>query len=159
MDTAINTDFGVGEDYTQDPAAFQDSLPVPQFLGADRANPWPPHLILDLALGMNEPIEVAEAHNLSPEALARLYENPTFRKELAQVSREVRENGVSFSTRAAALAEDGLTTMYHVLHNPETPASTRLAIFDALAKYGKLTPEKAKEDTTNATQINVNISL
>jgi len=144
--------------------AFPSSLPIPQFLDAAPAdtrkgpNPWNPHLVLDLALQLDDQDEILTRYNLTEQQLGHLYNIPAFRRDLALMGRELRENGVSFTKRAAVQAESYLETVDHIMMSPDTPASTRLEIFKHLAKLGKLEPKEDKTEQNN-TQVNVNISF
>ena len=140
----------------------------PQFLGQDGnlhpttktgPNPWPPQLIMDLALNIDLEETVLERHGLTPIDLEKLYTIPQFRREIAFLMRELRDTGVTFSRKAATQAEEYLSIMDDVMRSADTPASTRLAIFSKVTTLGKLDPVIEKEDTTNANQVNVVINL
>lgn len=166
--SALNNDFEVGDDlFTLQEDAFPPSLSVPQFLeqgsetlpAQNSPNRWPPQLIIDVALGVDDQETILMRYGLTEANLARLYEIPSFRREVGLMAREMRENGVSFCRKAATQAEEYLAPVHHLMYCPETPASTKLDIFKTMAKYGKLEPVPEKADNQNQNTINVQINL
>lgn len=157
-----NTEFGVGEEhYQKAEAAFPlSTLPVPQFLTDNHTpNRWPPNLIMDLALGLAGTEAILDRFDLTESALEQLYSLPEFRKEVGLMTRELHEDGVTYGKKCALMAESHLDTMDQLLSNVDTPASVRLSIFQAMAKYGKLEPVIEKTDNQNTNQIQVNINF
>lgn len=172
----INAEFGVtfgpedflevGDENPQQEAAFPSAIAMPQSLPpapvnlpSTSPNPWPPKLIMDIAMGVMEKEDVLFAHQLTEAGLDHLYTIPQFRRELSVMVRELRETGATFGGKAAMQAESYLEIMDDVMRNPETPASTRLSVFTTLAKFGGLEPTKEKEDTGTSNQINIQINI
>jgi len=124
-------------------------------------NPWPPQLTLDLALGMESLEDILASHGLSQAHYDRLITVPSFRRELAVAMREMRENGVSFSRKAAAQAESYLFNVDDIVHDMDVPASTRLAAIQSVVKWGRLEPKDEKGDNNgnNGTTVNLQINF
>lgn len=167
----INAEFGidfleVGDENPQQEAAFPSAIAMPQSLQpvptnppSTSPNPWPPKLIMDIAMGLMEKEDVLFAHQITEDGLDHLYTNPQFRRELSVMVRELRETGATFPGKAAMQAESYLGIMDDVMRSADTPASTRLSIFTTMAKFGGLEPTKEKEDTSNVNQINIQINI
>jgi hypothetical protein len=140
-----------------------DGDPVPQSYNAPlpsrRTAPWDPRLIFDLAVGVDALPEILARYEMTDPDFYRLSELPLFRRELALAIREVRAEGVSFAAKAKVQAEEYLVVLDGMVHDRETPASTRLEAIKSAVKWGRLEPKEDKVDTTNATQVVVNISL
>ena len=116
---------------------------VPRSTKKATPNKWPPQLIFDLALGLDcEEETLQERYNLTPADLASLYALPHFRQEVALMTRELNEKNTIFKTKAKVQAEDCLDDMYNLMKDMDTPAGTKLAIFQTLAKFGELEPKK-----------------
>lgn len=160
----LDTDFGVGEEFThkQEDAFPPESLPMPQFLASvpkKSLNQWPPALIIDLALELDCTEDILTRYSLVQSDLDKLYRTPAFRRDVGMMQRELRENGVTFSRKAALQAENYLDNMDTLMFTSETPASTKLEIFKTMTKLGKLEPKEDKDDGNQGTQINVQINL
>jgi hypothetical protein len=126
---------------------------------ARRTAPWDPRLLFDLAIGVDSLPEILARFGLTEEDYARLSEMPLFRRDLAMAIREVRAEGVSFAARAKVQAEEYLEVLDSLVYDQSAPASTRLDAIKSAVLWGRLLPKENKSDTTNATQVIVNISL
>jgi hypothetical protein len=113
---------------------------------------WPPQLVFDLALGLEGYEEIELRHGISKDDLEKLYNHTVFRREVANLTRELRESNKIFRAKAKTQAEFHLETMNDLMSAPETPASTKLAIFQTLAKYGELEPVVQRENTEKEKQ-------
>lgn len=188
MATNLNTDFlidfEVGDSLSSEDAS-PHSLAVPQFLyeglsagclsstskqvsvGSDEhlptsrpsPNPWPPKLVIDLALGLDHLDDILAAHGLTRPQYDRLTEIPTFRRELASTMRDLRENGVPFARKAAIQAESYLVNLDEMVHDLDVPASTRLEAIKSVVKWGKLEPKEDKGQDSGGNTINLQINF
>lgn len=164
---SVNSDFeifGVEPGNSQTVDAFPSAVLVPQFSPTESqkrtmSNPWPPQLVVDLALALDDSSTILARYDLTEDQLNHFYDIPAFKKAVATTMRELREDGVSFSRKAAAQAETYLDVMYQMMYEETTPASTKLEIFKTLTKYGRLEPKEEKDNSNNAPQINVQINL
>ena len=125
------------------PLVLNDFPVVPAPLNLRR---WPPQLVFDLALALDPVESILLRHDLTHRELELLYENPSFQKELAKLTHELRESNTLFKHKAKAQAETYLETMDHLMSDMETPASTKLAIFQTLTKLAELEPAPKKPE-------------
>lgn len=144
---------------------FEDEIPDPSALHLlpsthSKPNQWSPKMIFDLALGLDSQEEIEVRYGLTEAQLTRLYENPQFRKEVACLTRELRENNQIFKSKVKIQAEDYLNIMDEMMYDQATPASTKLSIFQALAKLGELEPKPEKQNPAGgAATININLAM
>lgn len=122
-------------------------------------NPWPPKLVIDLALGLDHLDDILAAHGLTRPQYDRLTEIPTFRRELASTMRDLRENGVPFARKAAIQAESYLVNLDEMVHDLDVPASTRLEAIKSVVKWGKLEPKEDKGQDHGGNTINLQINF
>jgi len=133
--------------------------PMPQSLRSSKTSPWDPRLVVDLALEIDDIPAILERYDLTEDALNTLSEVPAFRRELAMTMREVREDGLSFASKARVQAETYLEELDRMVYAPDTPAGVRLDCIKSVVTWGRLLPQEEKKDSTNATQVIVNISI
>ena len=113
-------------------------------------NRWPPQLVFDLALGLEDNYEVlATRYDLTPQTIERLFTLPKFRQEVASLSVELRESNAQFKYKAKAQAETYLNDMDDLMNDRETPPSIKLAIFQAMTKLGDLEPKPEPQQLQN----------
>lgn len=129
-------------------------FPAPQSVA-----PWPAGLTFDLALGVDATQTVLERYEITAADYERLMEIPTFRRELAAEMKRNQDEGISFTRKAAAMAEECLPDMYAIVKNPLIPASTRADVWKAAAKLGNLEPKDKGAALTNVPQIAIQINL
>jgi hypothetical protein len=151
-DPTLNDNFSIPPDLTlcetppegsQEPPSVQDLTAQRPKIFPATPNRWPPQLIFDLALGLDcEDETLLQRYELTPQDLAALYALPHFRQEVALMTRELNEKNTIFKTKAKVQAEDCLDDMYDLMKSDDTAASTKLAIFQTLAKFGELEPKK-----------------
>jgi hypothetical protein len=123
------------------------------------ANPWPPRLVLDLALGLDDVETILTRHDIPVHTYNQLLQLPLFRRELVVAQKELQENGVSFKRKAALQAEMYLEDMDQVMKDDKTPPSVKKDIFIHMAKLGELEPEKKGDGTNSGPAFNIQINL
>jgi hypothetical protein len=121
--------------------------------------PWPPLLPIDLALGLDDIPVILARHGLTEKDYTQLADLPAFRLELMKISKEIRENGLSFARKSAYQAESYLEDLDLLMQNVDTPPSIKLDIFKTLAKMGGLEPKDAKADGNGAPSFNLQINI
>ena len=129
---------------------------APQLLAP--AEPWPPKLAFDLALGIDTPELICDQYGLSENEFLAILNNPTFRKELAQHHKDLRENGITFKTKAKLQAEEYLGVLHEIIMSPDTAASVKTGAIKDIVKWAGYEPKESKE-TTNQPQFNIQINL
>jgi len=142
------------------PAEVPFRPPSTSHFKAPTTTPWDSRLVLDLALGVDSLQDILDRYDLNNEEYNALSTTPAFRRDLAQAIKDIREDGLSFSTKARIQAETYLPILDEMVNSLETPASVRLEAIRSTVAWGRLEPKNAKaEDVKNATQINVNINF
>ena len=122
-------------------------------------NPWSPRLVMDLAVGVDPVNEILDSYGLDFDDLERLMNNPTFRRELASLRREVAENGTSFRSKARMQAESYLSILDDIVLDTNAPTSTRLEGIKSAVRWADLEPKKSGGEEQPATSINVQINF
>lgn len=126
---------------------------------ATPVNPWSPRLVMDLAVGVDPVNEILDSYGLDFDDLERLMNNPTFRRELASLRREVAENGTSFRSKARMQAESYLSTLDDIVLDTNAPTSVRLEGIKSAVRWADLEPKKSGGEEQPATSINVQINF
>lgn len=116
-------------------------------------NPYPPQLVHDIAIGLDDTTTILKRHNISEAEYDELCQNPSFRAAIVKQSREYQEQGVSFKLKAKALAEHHLVLMNELITDPEVPPNIRLEALSKLTEWSDLYNKKAPPPTNN-TQVN-----
>jgi len=130
----LNESFSVDDESYDTPAPLTPTPSLP--------NRWPPQLVFDLALGLDGYEELEARYALNKHQLDRLFELPTFRQEVALLTRELRDSNEIFKNKAKVQAEAYLDDMHELMKDRNTPASTKLSIFQTLTKLGSLEPKE-----------------
>ena len=158
------------DDYTSlgpRPMGTDDFIPgeylpnIPQVLDREHnpINPWPPQLIIELALRIDPLEDILARNDMGQEQYDRFLEVPTFRREVAAMMKELSDNGQTFQRKARTQAEVHLETLDTIINNMEVAASTRLDGIKQLVKWGDLEPRDKKDDASTGTAIQVNINF
>ena len=140
LDTILNDDFDVDLDLevcALPPAALAPARP-------SSPNRWPPQLVFDLALGLEDYESIGLRHNISASEIDKLYESKLFRREVAAMTRELQESNMIFRSKAKIQAEAYLGHIHELMDDPDTAPSVKLQIFQTLAKLGDLEPKEPK---------------
>lgn len=157
-------DYSPAERLSDPTEAFipEDLLPTnhgqPPLQVPTTVNPWPPQLVVELALQLHPLEDILSRHSLAESDYQNLLTNLTFRREVATTIRELSENGQSFKLKARMQAEAYLEVVDDIVNDLSIAASTRMDAIKYMTKCGDLEPRDTK-DIGNATQVNVNISF
>lgn len=128
--------------------------------GLNTPAPWDPKLVFDLAVEVDDLPTILERYALSEDEFSGLMSVPAFRRELALMVRDVREDGVSFRSKAKLQAEDYLQILDEMVYDPTTPASVRLDAIKSAVKWGDLEPrEKKNAEGNGGAQVNISIKF
>lgn len=147
--------------YTQDDVplqAFQLPAKTKQH-PPETTNPWDPRLIMDLALSIETLEDILPRYGLTTKEYNILSRKPAFKRELGMAIRDVNENGLTFKKKAMIQAESYLEVLDELVYDATTPSNVRLESIKSAVTWAGLLPKEEKQDTTNATQVNVNISF
>ncbi len=101
-------------------------------------------LAVDLAMNMADPEEVFRTHGYSAAQALELTESAAFSALLKKISSEVRESGLSFKTKAKALAEELLTDAFEIATDPLQSGTVRARVIEWVARVAGHEPAPAK---------------
>ena len=161
----MNDDFLINIDdfdETEQASAYSTDLvpsQSPSFaVSAFSPNKWDPRLLLDLVIAVDHLDDILERYGLSHEEYSILSSNVVFRRELASIMRDVRENGASFRAKARIQAESYLPVVDDMIWDREIAPSTRLDAVKSVVRWGDLEPKEKKEQTQQ-TQPQINVQI
>lgn len=121
-------------------------------------NPWPPQLILDIALESHSPDELLIKFSLSREELDRFYTIPQFCREILHARSELTSSGSTFRAHARVMAEMHLETMNDLLSSPDVATSQKIDLWRSLVEYASLKPPKEAAAGPSSAAVTINIA-
>ena len=104
----------------------------------------PPEMLVELALGMEDPVTVARRHGYSEKDYETLAKQPWFLKVLSAKQQELADQGWTFRAKMAMLAEDLLVDVWMEAKSSES-ASFKLDAAKYLTKVADLEPKPAQQ--------------
>lgn len=120
--------------------------------------PWPPQLILDIALETHDLPDLLIKYQIDELLLDKYYQNPQFRRELLHARAELAQSGSAFRAHARALAEVHLITMNKLMEDPLTPVATKVTLWQSFVKYASLEPPKEAAPVAGGGGVTINIA-
>lgn len=150
VQTIDNTLFNVDDFSDDDP-----NLPARR----EPVTPWPAKLPFDLALGVEPPEQIFLRYNISPEEYQSWVKTIAFRRALAEASKTVGEQGLSFKVLCQGIAHDFLSVIDTHLHDESTGFSTRMDAFKTVTRLAGLEPKTEKTDAGDSKMVNIQINL
>ena len=145
--------------YTISPAPNLD--PYSERTSTPMDHPWPPQLLVDLALGIDDEDTIALKYGMETEHLKRVMETPAFQGLLLTTKSKLQEEGAIFKARAVAQAEMLLIQAYKMAVDPEVPYGIRAQLIALTVGWADLDPKAKRKDApasnTQAVQININM--
>lgn len=126
-------------------------------------HPWPPQLLVDLALGIEERATVAAKYGMDDAQLEALEKVEAFNSLLLITKGKLHEEGAIFKARAVAQAELLLEQTYRMAIDPSVAAGLRARLIELTVKWAGLDPEinakqkHADANPVSAVQININM--
>ena len=120
---------------------------------------WDPRLTLDLAIGVDDLDTILERYALTKGQFNNLSDLPAFKRDLAEVMRDVREKGVPFKTKAKIQAEVYLELIDKMVFDENVPAGVRLDAIKSVVKWGDLEPTNLKDDGAISNAVNIQINF
>lgn len=126
-------------------------------------HPWPPQLLVDLALDIEEPDAIAAKHGMDTVHLQTLRETAAFQSLVLTTKSKLQNDGELFKARAVAQAEMLLEQAYRMAVDPNVPHAIRMQLIAMNVKWAELDPEvKAKQKASmdgNVMPVQININL
>lgn len=120
---------------------------------------WPPHLPLEIALGIEDEQALALRHELSIEELNALLCTPAFAMQVAHYRKELHENGEIFRAKARAQAEVLLDTSFLLAQSASTPPNVRAELIKNTVEWADLKPKKGDTQQGSGFSITFNFPL
>lgn len=118
----------------------------------------PPKMLLELAVGIEDPIVVAERYGYYGNQWDELLKYEPFMKAVEAKRQELNASGYTFRTRANILAQDLLEDIYCDAKKPDANAHTRLEALKFMARAGGI-DQPAKDEVDNSAQFSITINL
>lgn len=103
-------------------------------------------MAVELALHMDDAESIFASYHYTPDQAAELLESPAFVALLERVTKEVREQGLSFRMKARAIAEDLLPHAYEMATDASCSAAVRADLIKWASKVGDLDPKPTKDE-------------
>lgn len=101
----------------------------------------PQELILTIAMGMEEPQEVAARYGFEGARWSKLQEWKPFRDAVAQKTAELETSGITFKIKAKALTEDVFEDAYKIARGNDATLLQKLEFIKLGAKLGDMEPK------------------
>jgi len=138
----MNEEFGMPEELTPEQRRLSriGNAPAAYKLQLER-------LAYELALKLEEPGAIFARHGYDREQAVELLHQPGFGDLLERVSKEVREQGVTFRAKARIMAEDLLQDGYEIATDELAPKTVRAELIQWFAKVGDLEPAPKSKDS------------
>lgn len=120
---------------------------------------YPPTLPVEVALRTVPLPEIKAAYGFSDEEWSALKHNPLFIRDLKDATEALKEEGMSFKTKARLQAEELLTTSWNMIHDKAAPANVRADLLKFTIRAAGLdgSKDQGKGDVGTAMQININL--
>jgi hypothetical protein len=113
----------------------------------DRRVSVPPALLMEVAAGLEEGWEIAARYQYTLSEWEEIEKQEGFQKQVAALRAEMRLSGVTFSRKAALLAEDLLEDLYRLAKNSKSIADVQSAA-KFFAQMGRLEPNSQERGAT-----------
>lgn len=112
------------------------------------------------SLGANVPIEhLLPAIGLAEDEYEALCDNEQFNFYIEAYTKELRENGFSFSAKARILAEDLLPDAYKMAKDREISPAVRAKMIENLVDWGDLKPKNTNTNIAPGSGFSITINL
>jgi hypothetical protein len=98
-----------------------------------------PKMMLEIAAGLEDGAVIAERYGMSRDDYAALAASEGFQKQIGGLISEMKLNGVTFSRKAAMVAEDLLMDLFVMARSSKSLGDV-LEVAKFAAKMGKLEP-------------------
>ena len=116
-------------------------------------------MAVELALHMDDAESIFASYHYTPDQAAELLESPAFVALLERVTKEVREQGLSFRMKARAIAEDLLPHAYEMATDASCSAAVRADLIKWASKVGDLDPKPTKDDSKTGGGLTLSITF
>lgn len=128
-----------------------DTLRNPADLG------FPPMLPVELAMKIDTPQRIFEAHGISKEQAAALVNHPVFIKSYQEAVEALKVEGMSFKLKARMQAEAFLTTSFAMVTNPATSDAVRADLIKNTVRWAGYDAKAVDAGSGNSFNIQINL--
>jgi hypothetical protein len=105
-------------------------------------------LCCELALRLDDADAIFASYGYDADSAALLCESQAFISLLERITKEIQLSGLSFKTKAKAIAEEALPYAYEMLSDPQCSSAVRLGTIQWVAKMAGHEPKEAKDEKT-----------
>ena len=95
---------------------------------------WTSAMVVDVALGTSDDA-ICTAYQLQAHELDWIKQDPGFAVQLADVTKELDKDGVTFKLKARLQAEAMLETSWALIHSPATPAAVKAGLIKDTVRW------------------------
>jgi len=117
----------------------------------------PEKFYVDVAVGVDSYDDLCRMYEVSDADAQQLENDAEFQRRLSIAKQSVEDDGRAFRARCRTVVNNSVAHMQQLLKDPDTPASTQLEAFKALAKFGELEPQTNGQDANTGPQLTLNI--
>ena len=128
------------------------------------AKTWPEGLPFHIALMLEGSKEskddIAKRHGIDKKELSLFVKDKLFCKQVQIYRGEIEKNGLTFTLKARAQAEELLGTSWKMIHDLEAPYSVRADLIKSTVSWGNLNPKQGNSlsnEGLNAVNIIINL--
>lgn len=107
-------------------------------------------LAVELVLKLDDPSAIFARYGYTADQALALLQDKLFGEMLERVSQEAKETGLSFRSKARAIAEDLLVHGYAIATDELAPMSVRAELIQWFTKVADLEPVRAKDGDKGA---------
>jgi hypothetical protein len=118
-----------------------------------------PKMVLDIAMGLRPPADIAADYGLSEHVWEQLKAHEPFQKQVEDKRAELSHTGITFKLKAAVAAEEVLALVFKDAIAEDANPHTRLSAFNSLSRAAGLdTPVKTTDSAGTGFSITINLS-
>lgn len=119
----------------------------------------PQELVLQIAIGMEEPSEVASRYGFTGVAWTKLQAWKPFQDAVAKQIAELEQSGMTFKIKAKALTEDVFEDAYKIARSNDATLMQKLEFIKLGAKLADMEPKASQQVATGpGFSISINFS-
>ncbi len=96
-------------------------------------------------------------HGMSGREWARVVPSPAFKAKVAQLRKEISENGLSFRVKARVMAEELLQDVWAIARNPNVPANIRLQAQTRIVEWSGLVDRGGGAQGSQGSSIHIHL--
>jgi hypothetical protein len=119
----------------------------------------PQEMVYSIAMGLEEPVDIAARHGFVGERWEQLQAWKPFRDAVAAQRAELEKTGVTFRIKQALKADMLSEKVFVEAMGPDIPLTQRMEALRLFAKLGNLEPKEEKAQGAGGTTFAISIDL